>query len=79
LVATDIFTPIDSVYTLFTASNLFDLNVDFLVIDMGAGSSGPIHIDDITLNTTSVPEPASLVLLCLGLAGFSFSRKNKTI
>lgn len=35
-------------------------------------------IDNITITTGSVPEPASLALLGLGLAGIGFSRKKKT-
>lgn len=34
-------------------------------------------IDNIELSTVSVPEPASIALLGLGLAGIGFSRKKK--
>jgi len=37
-----------------------------------------VYIDDVYLASTSVPEPATLTLLGLGLAGIGFSRKKKT-
>ena len=41
-----------------------------------------VNFDSLTLNASSisaVPEPTSLALLGLGLAGFSFSRKKKLV
>lgn len=36
-----------------------------------------VYIDDLYLGASSVPEPATLTLLGLGLAGIGFSRKKK--
>lgn len=38
--------------------------------------SGLIGIDDFTFNATSVPEPGTLALLGMGLAGVAFSKRR---
>ena len=79
IVAVDTFSPLNNAYSLFSAVNLANINIDSLHIDMGPALPGPTHIDDITLNAAVVPEPASIALLGLGLAGIGFSRKKKTV
>ena len=40
-------------------------------------STDDVAIDNIVLNETDVPEPASLALFGLGLAGVAYSRRQK--
>jgi hypothetical protein len=67
-------------------SSFFSLFTDGVVSLAGthiseASGSGSFQIDflrlDIITDTASVPEPASIALLGLGLAGLSFSRKKQ--
>lgn len=53
-------------------SDLARVEFSYVSGDFGA-------IDNLSINTTEVPEPATLVLLGLGLAGIGFSRKKNTI
>jgi hypothetical protein len=67
----------------------FDKSFFGSVYDLGAGmytitlsTAGHLldglKVDDVTITTTAVPEPGSLAIMGLGLAGLGFMRKRKT-
>ena len=59
----------------------FESTVAFNAITIsqpGTASGFGFMLDNLTVETSNVPEPASLALLALGLAGIGFSRKKKT-
>ncbi len=51
--------------------------IDSLFIQLTLNSSSSANIDNIAVNAATVPEPASIALLGLGLASISFSRRKK--
>lgn len=61
----------------FFASNLSGVFVKLSFTGIANTNGGhDFSIDSLTLNGTSIPEPASLLLLSIGLAGLGFSRRK---
>ena len=81
----------DAVDSLVGASSILNLNDTFTTLsanfsdiqylEIRANSNGKwFSIDNLVIDeSVSVPEPASIALLSLGLAGIGFSRKKKRV
>ena len=66
-------------YDFYTvATGWSSIVLDHLIITMEAGvGTTSMNIDNINVSATSVPEPSSLAILSLGLAGLGLSRRRK--
>lgn len=60
----------------FTHFNLTGYN-NITSFTLTGNSSGYIALDNLVVNATAVPEPATFALLGLGLVGVGFSRRKK--
>lgn len=60
--------------------DLTDLSGQFITLQVASNHGGNyVNIGEVAFEATSVPEPASIALLGLGLAGIGFSRKKKAV
>ena len=59
----------------FTGISLNWINLDRVEFSYVSGNFGAI--DNLVIDSASVPEPATILLLGLGLAGLGFSRRTK--
>ena len=63
--------PFEVLFPSITADTIF------VRLDLPVADGQPI-IDNVSINATAVPEPASLVLLGLGLAGVAIMRRHRS-
>ncbi|GAB1344537.1 PEP-CTERM sorting domain-containing protein [Gemmatimonas sp.] len=61
-----------------TANSAGNVFVDELRISL-SGTGTSYNIDNIALSTTSVPEPASVALLAIGMVGLAATRRQRRV
>jgi hypothetical protein len=78
LVGTDVFaTAADSSYLTYVSSALAGVAIDELRIVLDAQPNFATVIDNVVVNVARVPEPATLGLLGIALAGIALSRRRR--
>ena len=78
LVGTDIFnTALGSVYTSHLSNLLSGVAIDELRVQLNATSNSATVVDNINVTASAIPEPATLALVGLALAGLAFRRRTK--
>ena len=78
LVGTDVFqTALGSVYTSHLSNLLSGVAIDELRVQLDATGSTATVVDNINVSASAIPEPATLALVGLALAGLAVRRRTK--